>query len=1039
MIKPKIFLLIFLIVVLNGFSQNQANNWFFGANAGLSFASSTPTNLTGGALTNSLGCSAISGTAGNLLFYTDGVTVYNSSHTVMPNGNGLHGVDASQPAIIVKQPQSSHVYYIFTVGGFASNYGLEYSVVDMSLASGAGSVTIKNVVIDNNCRDKLTAGKHCNGDDLWIVSTTFSTTNAFYTSALLTPTGLATPISSAIAHGTSSIINGQGVGSINPIKGQMKMSPNSKKIAIRASYSSIFGSSSNNISTCFQSMIADFNSSTGQLSIVPGNTINSYYGTYISSIHNHSIFVHGCEFSPNSMFMYDYAQIIGSGTTLPNFELQHSNLCDGSMVGVYNQESSNVVDQGGKRQMQLGTNGKIYVATQGSTSIGVINNPNNVNGLATYTSMGASLGTATCQWGLPNFPGYYFEQKPFPIFSFTSGGSCLTTTFSTPPICSNTGYSVTGYQWNFGDPPSGTNNVSFLASPSHTFSNTGSYTVSLIRYFLCNTNDTIHQVVTIASPSISVNTATLGCSTANASVLVTGGVGPYTYLWSANSQTNAVANFSNSGIYSVTVSDQGSGGCMRQTNFNVLIPTFSINIVSTPSLLCHSANNSSVSAIVLGGSGTYSYTWSQNSINSPSLTGLSAGTYSLNVIDNVHNCITSQTFTLSQANAFGLQVAVNNHMACEGNTVIINAYPSGGAGFYTYTWSPVNSGTNQLNINPPAGNYIYTINVQDAMGCGRSNTVSFNISPNPTLSIPSVSACPQLSATMLASGANSYTWWPGNFISNSLTVLANANFVYTVSGSNSFNCTDTKTINLFVYPAATVNASNNSPVCVGQNALFTGLNGVNYFWKGPNNFTSNVASPQIINVQPQSNGLYTLTISDMNGCKDSTQINLLIQPNPALWINSSQTLVCIGQMITLTGIGANNYVWFNNSTNNPITFAVNTNTVLQVTGTSTLTSCSSSASLSVMVKECNTIGLLENERGNKIFHVYPNPNQGHFDLVSSEEAHYKIMNSLGQLIDEGEVKIGNNKFSLTNYAKGLYYLQYQTKGNKLETIKLFFE
>ena len=97
------------------YSKGEANIWYFGQNAGLDFNSGVPVALTNGQLVTDEGCATISNSSGQLLFYTDGVTVYNKNHTVMVNGTGLLGHSSSmQSATIVPKPGSSNLFYIFT-------------------------------------------------------------------------------------------------------------------------------------------------------------------------------------------------------------------------------------------------------------------------------------------------------------------------------------------------------------------------------------------------------------------------------------------------------------------------------------------------------------------------------------------------------------------------------------------------------------------------------------------------------------------------------------------------------------------------------------------------------------------------------------------------------------------------------------------------------------------------------------------------------------------------------------------------------------
>ena len=157
-----LFLYIILTIFNVGFAQNEANIWYFGENAGLDFNSGTPMTLLDGALDTAEGCASISDISGSLLFYTDGITVWNQNHDVMLNGSGLNGHPSStHSAIIVPKPQSSNIYYIFTVDFEAGSNGLQYSEVDMALDSGLGGITSnKNILLHTPSTEKITAIKH---------------------------------------------------------------------------------------------------------------------------------------------------------------------------------------------------------------------------------------------------------------------------------------------------------------------------------------------------------------------------------------------------------------------------------------------------------------------------------------------------------------------------------------------------------------------------------------------------------------------------------------------------------------------------------------------------------------------------------------------------------------------------------------------------------------------------------------------------------------------------------------------------------------
>ena len=178
-----------LFIYQIGLAQNEGNIWYFGINAGIDFNSGTPVALNDGAINTTEGCATICDTDGNLLFYTEGVKIWNKNHQIMPNGNGLMGGNSStQSAIIVKQPNSDHLYYVFTVAQAVGSSGMRYSIVDMNLNGGLGDVTAtKNIPIVTPTSEKVTSITHQNGDDFWIVTHLFNS-NTFH-SYLLTSSG----------------------------------------------------------------------------------------------------------------------------------------------------------------------------------------------------------------------------------------------------------------------------------------------------------------------------------------------------------------------------------------------------------------------------------------------------------------------------------------------------------------------------------------------------------------------------------------------------------------------------------------------------------------------------------------------------------------------------------------------------------------------------------------------------------------------------------------------------------------------------------
>src|SRR5437868_11368155 len=116
--KLRLPLLTLVLMVFTGTlsSQNQFKKWYFGNMAGLDFMTSPPTLLTNGAMSTSEGCAAISDSAGNLLFYTSGFTIWAKTHAVMANGSGLTGNSSTKQSVDrLTQPGSPNLYVDFSL------------------------------------------------------------------------------------------------------------------------------------------------------------------------------------------------------------------------------------------------------------------------------------------------------------------------------------------------------------------------------------------------------------------------------------------------------------------------------------------------------------------------------------------------------------------------------------------------------------------------------------------------------------------------------------------------------------------------------------------------------------------------------------------------------------------------------------------------------------------------------------------------------------------------------------------------------------
>ncbi|MEO8933493.1 MAG: hypothetical protein ABI295_04230, partial [Xanthomarina sp.] len=390
--KKFFFYMVFIPVFCVVYSQEEASNWYFGENAGIQFAADgSVTVLNDGQLNTVEGCSSISDGTGNLLFYTDGTTVYNRLHQVMSNGYNLLGdQSSSQSAIVVPKPNDPDIYYIFTVGSNQTLTGLHYSTVDMTLEGGLGKITQKNTNLLYKTPEKVTAVlKDCATQAIWVISLSNPTGNSL------------SPLNTFHAFEvTTAGVNTNSVTSTFPninmtdLRGYLKLSPNGEKlVCANVKPNELF--------------LFDFDTQTGivsnDLRLNINNSINKPYGV---------------EFSPNSELLYVTSSndLFGSGEHIPanHFSiLTQFNLNDPDIVG-----SQRLIDQQSlyRSALQLGPNGKIYRSmaatyTQGLPYLSVINNPNEIGQACNYQNNAINLGLNNSTQGLPPFISSLFVEK----------------------------------------------------------------------------------------------------------------------------------------------------------------------------------------------------------------------------------------------------------------------------------------------------------------------------------------------------------------------------------------------------------------------------------------------------------------------------------------------------------------------------------------------------------------------------------------------------------------------------------------------------
>jgi gliding motility-associated-like protein len=594
----KCALLILILLSFKASAQKEANNWFFGRGAGIRFLNDGSVQpLPGSQMNTNEGCSSISDSSGNLLFYTDGRNVWDRNHVLMPNGDYVAGTgllgdpSSTQSAIIVPKKNNPDIYYIFTVDephnlnasvypnqftGFYTetetvpgaddgfNNGLNYSVVDLSLTGANGSVgdiVTRNLPLrtynpDNvseasyKCSEKVTAVKNKNGSGFWVVT---QFTDKFY-SFLVNENGVTeAPV----------------ITQINPLVpvsgyrrnaiGCIKASPDGKYIAIaHEEIGTVTGGKANNGVV----YLYNFDNATGIVSspVLIASDVNPY----------------GVEFSPKAKKLYVSYDVPGEGF---GGEVHQYNLLSTDITA-----SDILIYKGNTATtLQLGPNGKIYKAVNGGNNLDVINYPEEDGLSCNYQPAGVFLQPDMMSiFGLPPFITSLFSA------AIIAENLCFNDVVSFSLDVSDDFDSVT---WDFGDGTTSTERT-----PEHQYKIAQIYTITanIVRD---GETEIVTDDVTIAPLPPDVQNAVLvQCGLSNGGIAqfnlsqadtqFTAGNSNFTVTYFTTSTdasnnlnaVNAFTNTTNPQVINARVTNKATG-CYR-----ILPLTLSVNFTAVPAV-----------------------------------------------------------------------------------------------------------------------------------------------------------------------------------------------------------------------------------------------------------------------------------------------------------------------------------------------------------------------------------------------------------------------------------------------------------------------
>jgi hypothetical protein len=341
--------------------------------------------------------------------------------------------------------------------------------------------------------------------------------------------------------------------------------------------------------------------------------------------------------------------------------------------------------------------------------------------------------------------------------------------------------------------------------------------------------------------------------------------------------------------------------------------------------------------------GQTTYLWS-NGATTPTInvSPTTTTTYTCTVTTNGVSC--TDTITVVVGNPVASITPNGMVEICEGESIALT-----GNGGVSYLWS-TGAPTQSITVNTEA---VYTVTVTDANGCTDTESQLVKVNFLPNIGVNNASICEGQSATLTATGGLSYVWSPATGLSvttgSIVTSSTTTNTVYTVTGTGANGCTNTATATVTVnaLPVASITPNGLVEICQGQSIALTGNGGVSYLW--------NTGAPTQ-SITANTEGLYTVTATDANGCTDTESQFVKVNFLPNIGVNNAS--ICSGQSTNLTATGGLSYVWspatgLSSSTGTTVTSSTTTNTTYTVTGTGA-NGCSNSATASVTVNALPT-------------------------------------------------------------------------------------
>ena len=624
--------------------------------------------------------------------------------------------------------------------------------------------------------------------------------------------------------------------------------------------------------------------------------------------------------------------------------------------------------------------------------------------------------------------------------------------------------------WYYSSTPLGTG----TSITTFSISGPGTYTWTADNTTSCGTSvKTPFVVEVIAKPNITFSAPAYTACVGQGVSISASGVNTYTWSPGGMNTASVIITPTVSGSMPVIAAGTNSLGCVDTKTVYVSVQSPAIyTLQTTPSnSICL---GQSVGLNVIGGAYTYSWSTGANTA-SIAATPTVNSTYSV-IVSNGTGCLKTSSVNVVVNTA---SVAITgNTLACANVTTALTA-----SGANTYAWS-TGSTNSSISVSPIATS-IYSVTATSVSGCTATAVKTISVNPIPFINVVSsnLSLCNGTTATLTASGANTYTW-NTSATTNTIVISPTVNATYSVQGSNLFGCVNSTVMTQSVIPSPTISV-NSGAVCAGQSftmipsgastySYSSGSNDVtpivnaNYtvtgiaangcvssnaaissvtvnllptitvlsgaicsgqsFTMSPSGASTYTYSSGSAVVSPTTNVNYTITGTSAEGCvgAGNTICSVQVYALPNIVAATNNTLLCSGQTATISATGANTYTWSTTNNGNNIAVSPTVTTSYSVSGTDA-NGCSNSSTITQSVSLCTGITQLVNESSVSVF---PNPFTDVITIKNTfKNSTIVIVDVLGKVVFEKQIVSSETSIDLSELKTGFYQLMVNGESN----------